>query len=314
MIDEPMWKVLDFNEGAHVTAGTGAVDVSSFSGPLSTRDGEVNFSLRLWRTPDSSLASSSVGRYPDLMPDTDQNAARENCILAVGSADALAVELHTRGTRYQIGQRDAENSPTRTIRYNLGREVTVHESEIFAAPQASELFLTYFRTGTVSPGDYGLRELNHPGTAPNPTHALTINFDEHRTVFPTVQADEFSAFLSDTNNDEPSVLVLWPLPPRKAMTDLTDEERSNHHEFIQTAGSCGRYTVEIRQRATVHTLGHVIDDPTWRTEPTQITAGSHIVPVYPHEVFTPAEVGHLFHHYRNTGQIPDNRYTHRELQ
>jgi hypothetical protein len=242
------------------------------------------------------LAYSAVGRCPDPVPETDQNPARENCILAVGSADALAIELHTRGTRYQIGQRDAENSPTQTIRYNLGREVTVHEGEIFAAPQASELFLAYFRSGTVSPDDYGLRELNDPDTAPSPTHALTINFDEHRTVFPTVEADEFSAFLSDTNNDEPSVLVLWPLPPGKAMTDLTDEERSDHQGFVQTAGSCGRYTVEIRQQATVYTLGHVIDDPIWGTEPTEITTGSHVVPAYPHEVFTPAEVGHLFHH------------------
>ncbi len=309
-----MWKILDFNEGAYVTAGAGAVEVTDFRGPLSTRDGEVRFSLRLWRTPDSSLARSAVGRYPDLMPGTARNAARANCILAVGSADALAVALYMTGTRYRIGRRDAENSPVRTIRYNLGREVTVHEGEIFAAPEAGELFLAYFLTGTVSPDDYRLRELNDPGTAPNPTHALTINFDEHRTVFPTVEADEFSAFLSDTNNDEPSVLVLWPLPPGKAVTDLTDEEQSDHQEFIQTAGSCGRYTVEIRQRATVYTLGHVIDDPIWDTEPTEITAGSHVVPVYPHEVFTPAEVGHLFHHYRKTGQIPDNGYTRRELQ
>jgi hypothetical protein len=304
MTDDKKWYVLDFNDGARVTAGGGAVEVMSFLGPLSTRDGEVRFSLRLWRASE----------HPDLMPESDRNTSRETCVLAVGSADALAVELRTADARYQIGHHDTGNSPARTIRYNLGNEVTVHESEVFAASEAGGLFLSYFRSGTISTDEYRLRELSRPGISPSPTHALTINFDEYRPVLPTVEAGEFSTFLSDTNDDEPSVLVLWPIPSGRTMADLTNEELSTHEEFMQTAGSSGRYTVEIRHQARLYTLGHKVDYLIWGTEPTEITVGSDVLPVYPHEIFTPSEVGDLFHHYRETGQIPEGRYLRRELQ
>jgi hypothetical protein len=302
MTGEQPWYVLEFDEGARVTAGGGAVEVTSFRGPLSTRDGEVRFSLRLWRAPV----------HPDLMPEAERNAARESCVLAVGSAGALAVELRGAGARYRVGRRDTENSPARTIQFNLGHQVTVHEDEVFAAPEAGELFLTYFKTGTVPTGQYRLRELTSPVAPESPTHALTVNFDQHRPVLPTVAAEEFQAFLSE--DDGPSVLVLWPLPPGKTLAELTGDELELHEEFIQTAGSAGRYTVEVREADTVHTLGHVVDYLVWGTEPTEIAVGSDTVPVYPNEVFTPAEVGAIFHRYATTSGIAQDAYLRRENQ
>jgi hypothetical protein len=304
MTDDVHWYVLDFNEGGWVTIGGGAVEASSFEEALSTRDGEAEFSLRLWRAPD----------HPDLMPEADQNTARENCLLAVGSADELAVEWRAGGTRYQVGRPESE-TPARSIRFNLGHEVTVHGNEIHDTREAGRLFYSFFQRGTVTTGDYQLRELRSPDVlaADAATLALTINYDEHRPVLPTVAASEFAAFLNHTNDDDPSVLVLWPLPQGKTVAELTAEELSTQPEFLQTAGSSGRYTVELRQRAgathKLYTVGRQVDDVVvWDTELTEIAIGSQVVRVYPNEVFSSAEVGTLFQHYTQHGHIPGEGY------
>jgi hypothetical protein len=307
MTDELVWYVLDFNEGALVTAGGGAVEVTTFRGPLSTRDGEAQFSLRLWRAPDR----------PDELPETVRNEARENCLLAVGSAGELAIELRANGARFQVG-RGAEVASTRTLRFNLGHEVLVHPNEVFDAPEAAELFLSYYRTGTVSAAEYQLRELAaSDAMVASPTHVLTVNYDEHRPVLPTVDAGEFSAFLSDTGESEPSVLVLRPFPKGGTTVELTGGEMSGSQEFMQTAGSSGRYTVEMRRLAgdthKLYTISHVVDYLVWGTEPTEIAIGPDVLQVYPNEVFTPAEVGNLFHHYTRTGQLPEDGYMLREI-
>jgi hypothetical protein len=297
MTGENSWYVLDFNEGARVTAGAGAADVTSFRGPLSTRDGEIRFSLRLWRAPS----------HPDLMPQAERNAARENCVLAVGSAEALAVELRADGTRYQVSRPGAAGEATREIRYNLGHRVTVHDDEVLTAADAGELFLAYFRTGVVSTDEYRLRELASPPSPNDAAYALTVDFDEHHEVLPTVTATEFARFL----DGDSAVLVVWPLPPGRRLADLTGDGLELHEEFVQTAGSAGRYTVEIRESGGVHTLGHVVDHLVWGTEPTEITFGSNSVSVYPNEVFTSAEVGAILHRYVSMGGIPENAFLRR---
>jgi hypothetical protein len=298
MTDKARWYILDFNDGERVTAGGGAVSVVSFQGPLSTRDGETRFSLRLWRASD----------HPDEMAEAERAEAREQCLLAVGSADELAIELHTAGARYQVGRGDA--GPSRTLRFNLGHEVTVTSGETFNANEAGQLFLSYFQTGTVPYAEYRLRELE-PADMPSPTHALTVNYDKHRPVLPTADAGEFSAFLDDT---ETSVLVLWRIPPGQSLADLTDEEKATHHEFMQTAGSSGRFTVEIRQRDKLYTVGRMVDDLVWGTPTTDIAVGSTVLQVYPNEVFDPAEVGTLFRHYLRTGGAPGKGYLLGEIE
>jgi hypothetical protein len=283
------WYVLEFNEGERVTAGGGAVGVSTFLGPLSTRDGEARYSLRLWRARE----------HPDELPAAERNDARDNCLLAVGAANRLAVELRADGTRYQVGRADAETGPPATLKYDLGHELTLGPHEVHTAPEAAELFLSYHRTGLVSPADYTLREV--APSAAEPTHLLTVNFDDHRPVLPTVEAAEFAAFLADDEN----VLVL---------SELTGEEPAARREFLQTAGSAGRYTVEIRQRDKLYTVGHQVDYLVWASEPVEITVGSNTIPVYPNEVFTPAEVGTLFEHYTRTGAIPDDGFLLGEIE
>lgn len=299
MSNERPWYVLEFDDGTRTTAGAGAVEVSSFRGPLSARDGEVRFSLRLWRAPD----------HPDAMPDADRQAARENYVLAVGSADALAVEHRADGVRRQVGRPGPTTARTRTIRYNLGHQVTVHDDELFTAAEAGELFLTYFTTGAVPATEYRLREIEIPSAPDAPTHVLTVDFDRHRPVLPTVAAEEFQAFLSE--DEDPAVLVLWPLPPGRTVTESAGEE---HEEFIQTAGSDGRYTVEVREDGKLHTLGHLVDYLVWDSEPTEITVGEDTIPLYPNEVFTPAEVGAIFRRYLDSGHLDRNDYLRRETQ
>lgn len=319
MTSDLYWYFLDSNEGALVTAGGGAVEVHSFLGPLSARDGERRFSLRLWR----------ASTRPHEMSETEREMARRDCVVAVGSADELAVELRrTEGAtnvRYQVGRRrgDTQTSASpRALRFNLGHEVTVHTDEVFDAQEAAALFLSYYQTGTVPTTEYRLRELSSPDILTdhdNPTHVLTINYDNERPVLPTVALGEFSAFLADAGENKSSVLVLSRLPPGKTMEELTDEERSTNDEFMQTAGSSGRYTVELRKHvgdtSKLYTVGRQVDYLVWNTaSDTEIAVGDKMLHVYPNEVLTPAEVDALFVHYTRTGDLPKDGYIVGEIE
>jgi hypothetical protein len=218
----------------------------------------------------------------------------------VGSADRLAVDLQTSEARYQVG-RESRDESRHTIRFNLGHETTVHTGELFTAAEAAELFLAYHRTGSVPAGDYRLRELTSvDALAGSPSHMLTFDYDNQRAVLPTVGSGEFAAFLA--GEDESSVLVL------KAHPATTDE-------FIQTAGSAGRYTVEVRRNHKLFTVGHEVDHLVWDTaNDVEILVGDNVINVYPNEVFTPAEVDALFVHYVRTGDLPGSGYLLGEIE
>jgi hypothetical protein len=304
MTGDTRWYVLDTNEGELVAAGGGEVGVHTFFGPLSTRDGETLFSLRLWLAPEHPLEMSETARA----------RARENCLLAVGWADELTIGL--RGdSRYQVSH-GALHGALRTLRFNLGHEVTVRADEVFDAKRAAALFLAYYQTGTVPTSEYRLRELTSPDVLTgqdNATHALTINYDKQRPVLPTVESGAFSAFIYAAGEDASTVLVLWPLPSGKKLAELTDEERSTHEEFMQAAGSSGDYTVEVRKKVgdgyKLYTVGHQVDYLVWDTaNDVEIFVGNDVLTVYPNEVFTPDEVDALFLHYARTGQLPEDGY------
>ncbi|MCX4095180.1 hypothetical protein [Nocardia sp. alder85J] len=296
MTDEKPWYVLDLSEGAYVSSGCGAVGPDTFAPTLAVCDGQLRYSLRLWLAP----------RHPDLLP--DPASRRENCLLAVGSADRLALEWRHDGTRHQIGR--GPTGISQSIHFDLGHSTTVGAGEIFDARQAAEVLAAYYESGVIRPTEYHLRELDTPDILSDAgaTHGLTIDYDEHRPVLPGVTAAEFAAFLDD---DDPAVLVLWPLPAGTTVADLAPDEL--HDRFIQTAGSAGRYTVEIRTATEHHTVGHVVDHPIWGTGPVDIAVGDGAVQVYPNEVFTPAEVGELFRQYVSDGQLPTGAYTTRDL-
>lgn len=309
MTEGAYWYVLEFNEGAYITVGGGAVSANSFESALSSRDGQSEFSLRLWRALDD----------PNSMADDEFKRAREECVLAAGAADELAVELRMNGICYQVGRR-AGGTPARTIRVNLGHQVEVRADETHDARDAGQIFWSFFRTGGVDSGSYPLREkepldiLKSEGAK----HALTIDFHEHRAVLPGVAADEFSAFLNDVDKNDPSVLVLWPLLQGKPLAELSAEELSDQQEFLQAAGSRGRYTVEVRKRVgdtfKLYTVGSKVDHLVWGTELTEVAVGSQTIRLYPNEVFGTAEVGALFQHYVRMNKLPGEKYLLGEIQ
>ncbi|MFC9894619.1 hypothetical protein ACFVMC_13100 [Nocardia sp. NPDC127579] len=293
MTEQSPWYVLEFNDGAWVLSGAGAVDTSSFAGALSARDGQRRASLRLWRAPEPPEDLSVFARAE----------ARAHSVFAVGSATELTVRLDTGKASCQVG-RPAEGGATRTVRCDLGRRVTVSDSEVFDAEAAAELFLAFYRTGALPEDRYALREIDAPDAPP--THGLTVDFDEQRAVLATVEAEEFAAFLGEDS----TVLVLWPLPPEGTVAEFGDLE---HPAFLQTAGSGGRYTVEIRRGNTLFTVGHQSEQLVWGSPLTAVAVHDNTVEVYHTEVFDPLEVGTLFQHYVRTGDIPAAGYTLRPI-
>ncbi|WP_280409087.1 hypothetical protein [Nocardia brasiliensis] len=126
--------------------------------------------------------------------------------------------------------------------------------EIFDVEQAGALFLAYYRAGTVPDAEYTLRELDSAEGRLEfgvQTHVLTVDYGCYRPVLATVAEGEFAALLPEAEEDpelgdESAVLVLATLPPGRAWADLDDEEVAGSAEFLQVAGSGGRYLVEWR--------------------------------------------------------------------
>jgi hypothetical protein len=298
------WYVLEFDDGARITAGGGAVSAATFRGPLSTRDGQRRWSLRLWRSPER----------PDDLDGAARAAARATHLRAYGRADALALDLHDPDGIHAVGRADAAPGPTTVLRMNLGQDVAVEPGEVFDATTAADLFLHFRDTGT-TPDGYRLRRRPAPPTA-RATHVLTVDHTGHRPVLPGAAAEEFTAFLR--TGEKPAVLVLWPLPPGRTPDEVTDAERDRPAEFIQTAGSAGRFAVEYRTltqgAGRLFAVGRSVGELVWDTEPVEITTADGILTVLPHEVLSPAEAGSLFAQWLRTGRIPDTGWLMGEIE
>ncbi|MBF6547322.1 hypothetical protein [Nocardia brasiliensis] len=190
--------------------------------------------------------------------EADRPVASDDCLLAVGPMNEVVVEIRRtvdgRPRRYRVARRGAADSSSRTVRFDLGRAVTARPDEIFDVEQAGALFLAYYRAGTVPDAEYTLRELDSAEGRTEfgvQTHVLTVDYGCYRPVLATVAEGEFAALLPEAEEDpelgdESAVLVLATLPPGRAWADLDDEEVAGSAEFLQVAGSGGRYLVEWR--------------------------------------------------------------------
>ncbi|MFD6158240.1 hypothetical protein ACFWF7_34655 [Nocardia sp. NPDC060256] len=216
-----------------------------FRGWLSYRALFGQWFLRLWWT----------ARPPESLWEVDRVAARGECLLAVGPLDEVVVELrHTVDGvphRYRIARRVAPDSSSRTVRFGLGHAVTARADEVFDVDAAAELFCAYYRTGTVPSVEYVLRELDSPDVLTDfgaQTHVLTVEYDQLRPVLATVADGEFAKVLQEFDVDAGfAVLVLSPLPPGRTWAELAGDEATGTEEFVQAAGSGGRYLVEWRK-------------------------------------------------------------------
>ncbi|WP_029902461.1 hypothetical protein [Nocardia brasiliensis] len=190
--------------------------------------------------------------------EADRPVACDDCLLAVGPMNEVVVEMRRtvdgRPRRYRVARRGAADSSSRTVRFDLGRAVTAGADEIFDVEQAGALFLGYYRAGTVPDAEYTLRELDSAEGRTEfgvQSHVLTVDYGCYRPVLATVAEGEFAALLPEAEEDpelgdESAVLVLAALPPGRAWADLDDEEVAGSPEFLQVAGSGGRYLVEWR--------------------------------------------------------------------
>ncbi|MFI7003173.1 hypothetical protein [Nocardia sp. NPDC050175] len=300
---------------AAVAAGE-SLAADYFRGWLSYRALFGQWFLRLWWT----------ARPPESLWEVDRVAARGECLLAVGPLDEVVVELrHTVDGlphRYRIARRVAPDSSSCTVRFGLGHAVTARADEVFDVDAAAELFCAYYRTGTVPGVEYVLRELDSPDVLTDfgaQTHVLTVEYDQLRPVLATVADGEFAKVLHEFEVDAGfAVLVLSPLPSGRTWTELAGDEATGTEEFVQAAGSAGRYLVEWRrwdgEDYRVFVIGrHAASQPGHLPTDIPITFDGHLQHVHPDEVFTPAEVDLLLVHYTRTGALPERGYSYREI-
>ncbi|MFI6165906.1 hypothetical protein ACIBCN_03880 [Nocardia sp. NPDC051052] len=200
--------------------------------------------LRLWWT----------ARPPERLWEADRVAGRGNCLLAVGPLNEVVIESrHTVDGlphRYRIARRSAHDSSPRTVRFGLGRAVTARADEVFDLAAAAELFGAYYRTGTVPSAEYTLRELDSPDVLDDlgaQTHVLTVEYDYLRPVLATVADGEFAQVLQECEAGAGfAVLGLSALPSGQTLAELGEKDATGTEEFVQAAGSGGRYLVEWR--------------------------------------------------------------------
>ena len=127
---------------------------SRISATLGRMDGEALFAYSLWQQPEG------VDWGDALPPDWPHEFIQSS-----GASDAMSVEIRRLESdeprQYAIGKpgesRDAED---RVIVWGPNRrELTVAESEVFTAEEASQVYRFYYENKTVPPG-YTLRLLD----------------------------------------------------------------------------------------------------------------------------------------------------------
>ncbi len=140
------------------------------------------------------------------------------------------------------------------------------------------------------------------------THAATMNglvSGELKPREPLTPEQEIGRLLRLVDGTERYSFCLWALPPDKPFDRIN--LRKYPQEYIQTAGTPERMTVEVRRlvqgKPQQHVLGRPVEDP--RSLTNEIVAWDGIkTPVMSNEVFTVDEVIELFEHYYRMGDAP----------
>lgn len=143
--------VMQFSGGMAVTMGGGSGPLQ-FTGPLGVLDGSEHWCILFYPLPPGKgyedVAGTPIPVY----------------LQAAGSADAMTVEIRKPGgeqwgvgwVRYIVGHPDDGTSPLTTA-IPLPHVIEMRSrAEIFAAEEAAQLFISYYKTGDI-PAGYSLR-------------------------------------------------------------------------------------------------------------------------------------------------------------
>ena len=141
-----------------------------------------------------------------------------------------------------------------------------------------------------------------------PTHALGIN----GTTWMDLQeidkgkVHDFTKMLQRLDGNELYSLILWKLPPGKSLDEAAPKR--NATEYIQSAGSADRMTVEVRRKNGAGVEHFVVGRPnggnTGKRETIHWDSAETVVA--PNEVFDATEAAELFTSYHRTGWVPSN--------
>ncbi len=116
-------------------------------------DGSTRYAFSLWKLPDGvRFDRIDLDKWP------------QEFLQVAGSSDRMTVEVRQieagQPKQYVVGRHQAEDQvfPDQVrIPWN-GHDVEVYSSEVFDAAEAGEIFVAYYRTGTI-PNEYVLRLL-----------------------------------------------------------------------------------------------------------------------------------------------------------
>jgi|KBSSwiStaDraftv2_1062776.scaffolds.fasta_scaffold189272_2 hypothetical protein len=142
--------VITYDGGVLVSEIGGGRDISTFSNPLHNFNGDDQWSLGLAPIPPGK-------KYSDMLKAGELST---QYLQAAGVPDTLTVEIRKPGgkqwgvdsVRYTIGHRRSGAEPLNVpIQLAHGAKM-ISRAQVFAADEAAELFLSYYRTGDIPDG------------------------------------------------------------------------------------------------------------------------------------------------------------------
>jgi hypothetical protein len=150
------------------------------------------------------------------------------------------------------------------------------------------------------------------------THAVTLSGEITFEVLDPQYAkpeDEIRHYIDIMDGREDFSIILWRVPEGMYFDEAAASQKYPE-EYIQAAGSQSRMAAEIRKYINGELRQFTVGRP--GREELQgrveiVTWGSHELTVRGNEVFVASEVGEIFAHYYNHGDIPSG-YSLRELE
>jgi hypothetical protein len=140
-----------------------------------------------------------------------------------------------------------------------------------------------------------------------PTHAFSINGSTWMELQDSFgpPSQEIHDLLHRLDGTDRYSMILWGLPPGKDLDQVLPDKEAR--EYIQSAGSADRMTVEIRRIVDgvpeQLVVGRSIDSA--QTEPSiDVPWNGYTNTVRANEVFHAGEAAKLFQSYYESGQLP----------
>ena len=140
-----------------------------------------------------------------------------------------------------------------------------------------------------------------------PTHVLGVNGKTWMTLqeIDKGKDDDIAKLLSRLDGSEIYSLLLWKLPAGKSLYDV--KPKRDAKEYIQSAGTADRMTVEVRRKNGGAEEHFVVGRPPNGGNPAKkeiIHWDSVETVVASNEVFSADEAAELFLSYHRTGWVP----------